>query len=80
MPRVYPKLFNAALFGLMAVAVSGCVYEPYPPPAPVAMAPPPAAYYGAPCCYSYYDYPPGYYYGPEVGVGVGYGRDRRYWR
>src|SRR6185312_3389154 len=53
---------KTAVLGMLAISVSACVVDPYPPPAPVAAAP---AYYPGP--YSYYEYPP-YYYGPSYYV------------
>jgi len=77
-------LAKGAVLGVLAVAVAGCVVEPYPPTPPGAYyAAPPDAYYAAPAYYgapypAYYDYPA--YYGPPLTVGVGVGGGRRYWR
>ena len=65
-------LLKSAALGVALVSMAGCVIEPEPPPGPVAAypAPGPAPYYG--CCAYYNDYPPYYYGGPALGVGVGY--------
>ena len=65
-------VLNAGLAVAVALLLTGCIYEPAPPPA-----------YGP----SYYAYapPPAYYYGPSVGVGIGFGGGwhdhyHRHWR
>jgi hypothetical protein len=63
---------------LAVAALAGCVYEPLPPPPPVAYAAPAPGYYPG------YAYGPGYYgYPPVVGsvnLGFGYWGGRGRWR
>lgn len=59
----------------IVLAMSGCVYDPYPPPPPPGpIVAAPGSYYAQPCCYAYPEYPAYYGYGPSAAVNLSFGR------